>query len=94
MNIYERIVNILLEARVEMFIQDRLDERNKGNREAVRAWQAKQGKTPADPKTKEDRLRIGRQHLDKGEGQRTPAQVATDAQIARQINKGKIKPKG
>lgn len=26
MNIYERILNILLEARVEMFIQDRLDE--------------------------------------------------------------------
>lgn len=26
MNIYERIINILLEARVEMFIQDRLDE--------------------------------------------------------------------
>lgn len=27
MNIYERILNILLEARVEMFIQDRLDEK-------------------------------------------------------------------
>ena len=27
MNIYERIINILLEARVEMFIQDRLDEK-------------------------------------------------------------------
>jgi hypothetical protein len=26
MNIYERIINILLEARVDMFIQDRLDE--------------------------------------------------------------------
>ena len=26
MNIYDRIINILLEARVEMFIQDRLDE--------------------------------------------------------------------
>jgi hypothetical protein len=26
MNVYERILNILLEARVEMFIQDRLDE--------------------------------------------------------------------
>jgi hypothetical protein len=26
MNIYERILNILLEARVDMFIQDRLDE--------------------------------------------------------------------
>jgi hypothetical protein len=26
MNTYERIINILLEARVEMFIQDRLDE--------------------------------------------------------------------
>lgn len=32
MNIYDRIINILLEARVEMFIQDRLDEalRHKG----------------------------------------------------------------
>jgi hypothetical protein len=28
MNIYDRIINILLEARVEMFIQDRLDEAN------------------------------------------------------------------
>jgi hypothetical protein len=28
MNIYERIINILLEARVDMFIQDRLDEAN------------------------------------------------------------------
>jgi len=28
MNIYDRIINILLEARVEMFIQDRLDERS------------------------------------------------------------------
>ena len=28
MNIYERIINILLEARVDMFIQDRLDERS------------------------------------------------------------------
>lgn len=27
MNIYDRIINILLEARVEMFIQDRLDEK-------------------------------------------------------------------
>ena len=26
MNVYERIINILLEARVDMFIQDRLDE--------------------------------------------------------------------
>jgi hypothetical protein len=26
MNVYERILNILLEARVDMFIQDRLDE--------------------------------------------------------------------
>jgi hypothetical protein len=26
MNIYDRIINILLEARVEMYIQDRLDE--------------------------------------------------------------------
>ena len=28
MNIYDRIINILLEARVDMFIQDRLDERS------------------------------------------------------------------
>ena len=28
MNIYDRIINMLLEARVEMFIQDRLDEAN------------------------------------------------------------------
>jgi len=28
MNIYDRIINILLEARVEMYIQDRLDERS------------------------------------------------------------------
>jgi hypothetical protein len=28
MNVYERIINILLEARVDMFIQDRLDEAN------------------------------------------------------------------
>lgn len=27
MNIYDRIINILLEARVEMFIEDRLDEK-------------------------------------------------------------------
>jgi hypothetical protein len=28
MNVYQRILNILLEARVDMFIQDRLDERS------------------------------------------------------------------
>ena len=27
MNVYQRIINILLEARVDMFIQDRLDEK-------------------------------------------------------------------
>ena len=80
---------MLLESRVEMFIQDRLDERNKGNRAKVKSWQAQQGKTPADPQTKEDRLRIGRKHLDKGPKQRTPAEVATDKSIERQINKGK-----
>lgn len=93
MNIYDRIINILLEARVEMFIQDRLDERNKGNRARVKAWQAQQGKTPADPQPIEDRLRTGREHLAKAAGQRTPAQVATDKSIERQINKGKVKPK-
>ena len=40
MNIYDRIINILLEARVEMFIQDRLDEgevkaRNKAMKRAL-----------------------------------------------------------
>ena len=33
MNIYDRIINMLLEARVEMFIQDRLDEVNRFRRE-------------------------------------------------------------
>ncbi len=43
MNVYERILNILLEARVDMFIQDRLDEKSeqaRKNRAAVKAWQA------------------------------------------------------
>jgi hypothetical protein len=43
MNIYERILNILLEARVDMFIQDRLDEKSeqaRQNRAAVKAWQS------------------------------------------------------
>ena len=33
MNVYDRIINILLEARVEMFIQDRLDESTRWKRE-------------------------------------------------------------
>jgi hypothetical protein len=43
MNTYERIINILLEARFDMFIQDRLDEKSeqaRKNRAAVKAWQA------------------------------------------------------
>ena len=59
----------------------------------MKAWQAKQGRTPADPKTEEDRLRIGREHLAKGPGQRTPEQVAADKGIERQVNKGKVRPK-
>jgi len=33
MNIYDRIVNILLEARVEMYIEDRLDEMSRWKKE-------------------------------------------------------------
>lgn len=46
MNIYDRIINILLEARVEMFIQDRLDERSaqaRANKQKKTQWQASQG---------------------------------------------------
>ena len=37
MNVYERIINILLEARVDMFIQDRLDEGNKAVRSFMKS---------------------------------------------------------
>jgi hypothetical protein len=63
MNIYERLINILLEARVEMFIQDRLDESTRYRREmdagnlsdkSVRRLQsaAKKGKLEAPPETR------------------------------------------
>jgi len=51
MNTYERILNILLEARVDMFIQDRLDEGKAENKAAQRALLAKtKYKPPEDPK--------------------------------------------
>jgi len=46
MNIYDRIINILLESRVEMFIQDRLDERSpqaRANKERKRQLMASKG---------------------------------------------------
>jgi hypothetical protein len=52
MNIYDRIINILLEARVDMFIQDRLDEANlldrgeSANQKALNR-SARQGGVPA-----------------------------------------------
>jgi hypothetical protein len=52
MNVYQRILNILLEARVDMFIQDRLDEARleRGNSPPVRAYirdmRAKAGHNP------------------------------------------------
>ena len=63
MNIYERLINMLLEARVEMFIQDRLDESTRYRREmdagnlsdkSVRRLQsaAKKGKLEAPPETR------------------------------------------
>jgi hypothetical protein len=51
MNVYERILNILLEARVDMFMQDRLDEGKAENKAAQRALLAKtKYKPPGDPK--------------------------------------------
>jgi len=44
MNIYDRIINMLLEARVDMFIQDRLDERSpqaRANKAAKNAFVSK-----------------------------------------------------
>ncbi len=44
MNVYQRILNILLEARVDMFIQDRLDERSpqaRANKAAKNAFISK-----------------------------------------------------
>jgi len=42
MNIYDRIINILLEARIEDYL-DRLDEGgNKANRQKVKAWMRSQ----------------------------------------------------
>ncbi len=46
MNVYERILNILLEARVDMFIQDRLDEASpeaKRKRELIQQYKGKRG---------------------------------------------------
>jgi hypothetical protein len=43
MNVYERIINILLEARVDIFIQDRLDEGNAANKAAKRAHMVASG---------------------------------------------------
>jgi len=49
MNIYDRIINILLEARIEDYL-DRLDEGgNKANRQAVKAWMRSQ----MDPDSKD-----------------------------------------
>jgi hypothetical protein len=46
MNVYERIINILLEARVDLFMQDRLDEGEvkAANKAAKRAHMAASGK--------------------------------------------------
>lgn len=128
MNIYDRIINILLEARIEDYLdrldekshmgkkligkqgkldknkngkldsddfkklradESKLEERNKENRAKVKAFQASKDRTPHVAKSPTEKLAAGRRNLDRGPGQRTPAQVATDAQIARKINKGK-----
>ena len=67
MNIYERILNILLEARVEMFIQDRLDERSdqaKKNKAMKRALTKRTRDQEAPPAG-----RSGRIALSPGEGE-------------------------
>ena len=62
-NVYERLINMLLEARVEMFIQDRLDESTRWKREldagnlsdkSIRRlrYAAKKGNLEAPPETR------------------------------------------
>jgi hypothetical protein len=56
MNVYERILNILLEARVDMFIQDRLDDRSP----QARANKAKKQALKRDSGHRVDKLLKGR----------------------------------